>query len=59
MKAQWFLRRPEDEGQPKDDNFVLWTIQYTLRDRPAIDNYIAHHGWFFVTTMHNTVQLLR
>jgi hypothetical protein len=41
--AQWFFRRPEDEGRP-DTKKTLWTIQYLVEDRASLDAYLNEHA---------------
>ena len=38
--ADWYERRPEDEGGDPDGP-VLWTVGYRVRDRAALDAYLA------------------
>ena len=41
--AQWFFRKPEDEGRPHI-NKTLWTIQYLVEDRASLDAYLNEHA---------------
>ena len=41
--AQWFFRKPEDEGRDATD-VTLWTIQYLVEDRPSLDEYFSQHA---------------
>ena len=43
VKANWYKRKHEDEGvEPKDE--TLWTVQYYLNDRDALESYFTHHA---------------
>ena len=37
--ASWYWRRAEDEGAMPDGR-ILWTVQYHVRDRVALDAYL-------------------
>ncbi len=41
--AYWFFREPADEGR-EDTNITLWTIQYVLNDRKALDDYFNNQA---------------
>jgi len=38
--AQWFFRKPEDEGRPSEKK-TLWTIQYLVEDRASLDEHLS------------------
>ena len=42
QSAQWYTRNREDEGVNED--VVLWTIQYTLKNRDAYTQYVHTHA---------------
>ena len=42
LSAQWYTRNQEDEGVERD--VVLWTIQYTLKNREAYTQYVNTHA---------------
>lgn len=42
-KVDWFDRRREDEAEAGLDQ-VLWTMQYHVQSRKALDNYFEHHA---------------
>ncbi len=41
--AYWFFREPQDEGI-EETNKTLWTIQYVVDDRKALDNYFNNQA---------------
>ena len=41
--ARLYRRRAEDEGQEEGDK-VLWTVLYSVRDRPALQSYFDLHA---------------
>jgi len=44
LSAELFTRKPEDEGLDKQDERKLFTMQYRLKDRKALDNYLTNHA---------------
>ena len=42
LSAQWLSRNPEDEKNEK--GVVLWTVQYSLKDRASYTKYINTHA---------------
>lgn len=47
LSAELWSRNPEDEGQDKDDEHGYFTVQYRLKDRAAMDNYLQNHAPHF------------
>lgn len=41
--ADWWERDPIMEGRDGEAR-ALWTVQYRLRDRAALEDYLAHHA---------------
>jgi len=44
ISASWFERRHQDEGKADNSSEVLWTVQYRLKDRASLENYLEKHA---------------
>lgn len=43
LSANFFVRKPEDEGKPKDDK-AHFTVQYHVDSRENLQKYFDNHA---------------